>query len=175
MRFRESPTGGQMSNGIIYTHDSIHKALQKYLDELWQEKVKPTGAAKKHVPSIEKINHLRDALVANMVGVIMYLQQDYPGIIILEDLDMEKIEEHFKQLNINISRRLEFALYRKFQSLGKAPPHLKDLIQRRERIHAKRKQEIGEAADKQYRSKKNFSSQIGAIVFVDEYNTSVVC
>ena len=167
--------GLKLSNGTTYTCDSIHKALQKYLDELLQEKVKPTGAANKHVPSIEKINHLRDALVANMVGVIMYLQQDYPGIVMLEDLDMEKIEKHFKQLNINISRRLEFALYRKFQSLGKAPPHLKDLIQRRERLHAKRKQEINEAADKQYRSRKNFSSQIGAIVFVDEYNTSKNC
>ena len=167
--------GLELSNGRTYTSDSIHKALQKYLDELLQEKVKPTGAANKHVPSIEKINHLRDALVANMVGVIMYLQQDYPGIVMLEDLNMEKIEEHFQQLNINISRRLEFALYRKFQSLGKVPPHLKDLIQRRERIHAKRKQEIDEAADKQYRSKKNFSSQIGAIVFVDEYNTSKNC
>ena len=166
----------ELSNGRTYTRDSIHKALQKYLDELLQEKVKPTGAANKHVPSIEKINHLRDALVANMVGVIMYLQQDYPGIVILEDLNKEKIEEHFQQLNINISRRLEFALYRKFQSLGKVPPHLKDLIQRRERLHAKRRQEINEAADKQqYRSRKKFSSQIGAIVFVDEYNTSKNC
>ena len=165
----------ELSNGRTYTRDSIYQALQKYLDDLLQEKVKPTGAVNKHVPPIEKINHLRDALVANMVGVIMYLQQDYPGIVMLEDLDMEKIEEHFQQLNINISRRLEFALYRKFQSLGKAPPHLKDLIQRRERIHAKRKQEIDEAADKQYRSKKNFSSQIGAIIFVDEYNTSKNC
>ena len=56
------------------------------------------------------------------------------------------------------------------------PPHLKDLIQRRERLHAKRRQEINEAADKQqYRSRKKFSSQIGAIVFVDEYNTSKNC
>ena len=199
----------ELSNGRTYTRDSIYKALQKYLDELLQEKVKPTGAANKHLPSIEKINHLRDALVANMVGVIMYLQQDYPGIVMLEDLDMEKIEEHFQQLNINISRRLEFALYRKFQSLGKVPPHLKDLIQRRERLHAKREKEIDKAvnraaneeyqkwlrennnadyeeqekqkkqfcreANERIRKEKNFSSQIGAIVFVDKYKTSKNC
>ena len=195
----------ELSNGITYTRNSIHKALQGYLKELLQEKVKPTGAANKHVPPIEKINHLRDALVANIVGVIMYLQQRYPGIVILEDLKMDLIQEHFQKLNINISRRLEFALYRKFQSLGTVPPHLKDLIQRRERVHANLKQEIDEAADKEYkewlhennntdseeqekqkkqfwretneriRKEKNFTTQIGAIVFVDEYNTSKNC
>ena len=199
--------GLELSNGRIYTREMIRTALQHYLDDLLVEQAKPTGAANKHVPPIEKINHLRDALVANMVGVIMHLQQRYPGIVMLEDLDMDLIQEHFQALNIDISRRLEFALYRKFQSLGKVPPHLKDLIQRRERLHANLKQEIDEAADKEYqkwlrkpknknastsdkvkqkteywkqanskvRSEKNFSSQIGAIIFVDEYKTSKNC
>lgn len=199
--------GLELSNGRIYTRETIRTAMQHYLDALLVEQAKPTGAANKHVPPIEKINHLRDALVANMVGVIMYLQQRYPGIVMLEDLDMDLIQEHFQALNIDISRRLEFALYRKFQSLGKVPPHLKDLIQRRERLHVKRKQEIDEAADKKYkewlrkprnenadaqkkakqekifkqqanaeiRREKKFSSQIGAIVFVDEYKTSKNC
>ena len=199
--------GLELSNGRIYTRETIRTALQHYLDALLVEQAKPSGAANKHVPPIEKINHLRDALVANMVGVIMHLQQRYPGIVMLEDLDMDLIQEHFQALNIDISRRLEFALYRKFQSLGKVPPHLKDLIQRRERIHANFKQEIDEAADKEYqkwlhkpknknastsdkekqkteywnqvnsriRKEKNFSSQIGAIVFVDEYKTSKNC
>ena len=190
--------GLELSNGRIYTREMIREALQGYLKELLREQVKSTGAVNKHVPPIEKINHLRDALVANMVGVIMHLQQRYPGIVMLEDLDTDLI---------HISRRLEFALYRKFQSLGKVPPHLKDLIQRRERLHAKRKQEIDEAADKEYqkwlhnpknknastsdkekqkteywnqvnsriRREKNFSSQIGAIVYVDEYKTSKNC
>ena len=157
--------GLELSNGRTYTRETIRTALQHYLDALLVEQAKPTGAANKHVPPIEKINHLRDALVANMVGVIMYLQQDYhyPGIVILEDLNMALIQKHFQQLNINISRRLEFALYRKFQSLGKVPPHLKDLIQRRERLRKKQKQN------------KNFSNQIGAIVFVDETGTSKEC
>ena len=199
--------GLELSNSRIYTRETIRTALQHYLDDLLVEQAKPIGAANKHVPPIEKINHLRDALVANMVGVIMHLQQRYPGIMMLEDLDMGLIQEHFQALNINISRRLEFALYRKFQSLGKVPPHLKDLIQRRERLHVKRKQGIDEAADKKYkewlrkprnenadaqkkaeqekifkqqanaeiRKEKNFSSQIGAIVFVDEYKTSKNC
>lgn len=199
--------GLELSNGRIYTRETIRTALQHYLDALLVEQAKPTGAANKHVPPIEKINHLRDALVANMVGVIMHLQQRYPGIVMLEDLNMDLIQEHFQALNINISRRLEFALYRKFQSLGKVPPHLKDLIERRERLHAKRKQQIDTEADKMYqtwlrkprnknasvseqtkqktefwkqanskvRSEKNFSSQIGAIVFVDEYKTSKNC
>lgn len=199
--------GLELGNGRTYTRETIRTALQHYLDALLVEQAKPTGAANKHVPPIEKINHLRDALVANMVGVIMHLQWRYPGIVMLEDLDMDLIQEHFQALNIDISRRLEFALYRKFQSLGKVPPHLKDLIQRRERIHANLKQEIDEAADKEYqkwlhkpknknastsdkekqkteywnqvnsriRKEKNFSSQIGAIVFVDEYKTSKNC
>ena len=155
--------GLEFGNGRTYTRETIYKTLQQYLDTLLVEKTKPTGAANKHVPPIEKINHLRDALVANMVGVIMHLQQRYPGIVILEDLNMALIQKHFQQLNINISRRLEFALYRKFQSLGKVPPHLKDLIQRRERLRKKQKQN------------KNFSNQIGTIVFVDETGTSKEC
>ena len=199
----------ELGNGRTYTREMICEALQGYLDMLLREQAKPSGATNKHVPPIEKINHLRDALVANMVGVIMYLQQDYPGIVILEDLNMDLIEEHFQEFNINISRRLEFALYRKFQSLGKVPPHLKDLIQRRERLHTKREKEIdkavNEAANEEYqkwlrennnadfeeqkkqkkqfwreanersRKEKNFSSQIGAIVFVDKYKTSKNC
>ena len=199
--------GLEFGNGRTYTRETICEALQGYLDTLLREQAKPTGAVNKHVPPIDKINHLRDALVANMVGVIMHLQQGYPGIVMLEDLNMELIQEHFQALNIDISRRLEFALYRKFQSLGKVPPHLKDLIQRRERLHANLKQKIDEAADKEYqkwlrkpknknasasdkarqkkecwsqanatiRKEKNFSSQIGAIVFVDEYKTSKNC
>ena len=199
--------GLELSNGRAYTREMIREALQGYLKELLREQAKSTGAVNKHVPPIEKINHLRDALVANMVGVIMHLQQRYPGIVMLEDLDMDLIQEHFQALNIDISRRLEFALYRKFQSLGKVPPHLKDLIQRRERLHVKHKQDIDEAANRKYkewlhkprnenadaqkkakqekifkqqanaeiRQEKNFSSQIGAIVFVDEYKTSKNC
>ena len=193
--------GVELGNGTSYTRESIREALQHYLDELWVEQAKPTGAANKHVPTIDKINHLRDALVANMIGVIMHLQKEYPGIVILEDLNMGLIQEHFQALNIDISRRLEFALYRKFQSLGKVPPHLKDLTQRRERLHERRQQEIEEERDKTYsewkrknkaapgsekqnknkeftkdiHTNKNFSSQIGAIVFVDEYNTSKNC
>ena len=199
----------ELSNGRIYARETIREALQHYLDALLVEQAKPTGAANKHVPPIEKINHLRDALVANMVGVIVHLQQRYRGIVILEDLNMDLIEEHFQEFNINISRRLEFALYRKFQSLGKVPPHLKDLIQRRERLHAKREKEIdkavNEAANEKYQKwlhennnadseeqekqkkqfwreanerihkEKDFSSQIGAIVFVDKYKTSKNC
>ena len=197
--------GLEFGNGRIYKRETILEALQGYLDTLLRKQAKPSGAANKHVPPIEKINHLRDALVANMVGVIMHLQQKYPGIVMLEDLDMDLLQEHFQALNIDISRRLEFALYRKFQSLGKVPPHLKDLIQRRERLHAKHRQEIDKAADEKYqkwwrrnnnadsekqakqkkecwnqanaelRGEKNFSSQIGAIVFVDEYKTSKNC
>ena len=197
--------GLTLGNGKTYNRETIREALQDYLDALLREQAKPTGAVNKQVPPIDKINHLRDALVANMVGVIMHLQKHYPGIVILEDLDMDSIQDHFQRLNINISRRLEFALYRKFQSLGKAPPHIKDLIQRRERLHEKRRQKISKEAAEKYqewlrenknadaetqeqkkrafckqanediRKEKNFSTQIGAIVFVDEYRTSKNC
>ena len=135
---------------IRYSKESIQNALIHYLDELRQK------GNNSHAPSISKINHLRDAITANMVGVICFLQKSYPGFIILEDLKEEQINRHFFNNNENISRRLENALYNKFQSLSLVPPHVKDIIHLRE----DNREEL---------------SQIGAITFVPEKDTSNNC
>ncbi len=96
------------------------------------------------IEQIEKINHLRDAITANMVGIIFHLQNvlGMNGFIGLENLDVirkellenekqedkKMIEEHFDQSNEDISRRLEWALYRKFANVGDVPPQIKESI-----------------------------------------------
>ena len=101
--------------------------LRQYLDDLRQSE---TFA----IPPIEKINHLRDAITANMVGILNYLDEQFPAQkIALENLDEYKgdikfIESHRMQSDQHISRRLEWALYRKFQQKCLVPPHIKQTI-----------------------------------------------
>ena len=133
---------------IKYTQESIKNSLSFYLESLKKSN------NNEHTPSIQKINHLRDALVSNMVGVISHLQKKYHGFIVLENLSKDTIDKHFSQHNENISRRLEKALYNKFQTLGLVPPHVKDIIQLKE--------------DQKM-------DQIGVISFVSEENTSKTC
>lgn len=104
--------------------------------------------------TVEKINHLRDAMAANMVGIIANLYQQYPGIISLENLSTDQLASHFMQSNENISRRLEWRLYNKFQNLGLVPPRLKDSILLR---------------------KDNNVKQFGLIHFIPTENTSKNC
>ena len=149
-------------NNMKYNQESIKNSLRFYLDSLKRSN------NSEHTPSILKINHLRDAITANMVGVICFLQKKYSGFIILEDLDKKIIDKHFFQHEENISRRLENALYNKFQSLGLVPPHVKDIIQLRESYRENRDKNKSGLEDKKL-------SQIGAICFVPEKNTSKNC
>ena len=166
-----------------------------------------------YTPSIDKLNRLRDSIVANMVGVISFLQKEYPGIVILEDLKKSSLDKHFEAHNENISRRLEYKLFQKFQTLGLVPPHLKDIIALRDQTHQEQEEKITKAFlkklpkdknveendtydkytkeelealkktyDNEYkqvnakvRKEENFTYQLGAIVFTDEYNTSKNC
>lgn len=85
------------------------------------------------IESLEKVNHLRDSITANMVGIIAHLQSTYPGILALENMDSkEHVGRQFLQTNQNISRRLEWALYRKFQEACLVPPQVKQSIFLRE-------------------------------------------
>lgn len=149
-----------VKDDIAYTRDNIKNNLQAYLDNLLDEKAKQSSNPYKHVPTVNKINHLRDALVANMVGVICHLQDRYPGYIVLEDLGKKLVAGHFEKYYINISRPLERALVSRFQTMGMVPPHIKDIIEIRESSRKKNKMK---------------SSQLGAIVFVDESGTSKQC
>ena len=133
-----------------------------------------------------------------MIGVIAFLQKKYPGFVILEDLDLDTIERHFSDLYINVSNRLEFKLLNKFQTLGLAPPHVKNLIEIRENLRNKRRKEIEEKVKEKLNIKnmdekeisktkkdnlkkktdslmKDYSQQFGSIIFVDEQGTSSSC
>ena len=130
----------------------IKQNMEYYLNQLRDLKDSREGDKSKkqearkandHSPTIDKLNRIRDAITANMVGVIFHLQKTYPGIVILEDLDKEKLDKHFNQHNENISRRLEIKLYQKLQTLGKVPPHLKDIVALREEVRKENQELIG--------------------------------
>ncbi|HOI18830.1 MAG TPA: hypothetical protein PLX15_03125 [Candidatus Woesearchaeota archaeon] len=163
--FYEDSKYGRGFEGLLttdktaYSKEGIRINLQNYLNHLISEKENKSNKAYSHVPSIEKINHLRDALVANMVGVISYLQAYYPGIVVLEDLNHKLLIKHFEDLNINISNRFEHALIEKFQTLGMVPPHIKDYLEIRS----------------SFRMSRNDSSQFGALIFVSKEGTSKEC
>lgn len=163
-------------NNRKYTQESIKHSLSFYLDSL----KKPSNS--EHTPSIQKINHLRDAITANMVGVICFLQKEYPGFILLEDLDKKIIDKQFFDHNENISRRLENALYNKFQALGLVPPHVKDIISLRENFskktestNKKKSKQTGTKSSKKDEIKQKELTQIGAILFFSGEYTSKDC
>jgi hypothetical protein len=100
------------------------------------------------IETILKINHLRDAITSNMVWIIHFLmiKEWYFWKISLENLDEYKeqkeqvknwektwdiekmIDSHFYQSNTDISRRLEWSLYRKFQETWFVPPEIKQSV-----------------------------------------------
>ncbi len=133
----------------IRSKEDFFDILKNYLTRL------RSGAHKDEVESIEMINHLRDAVTANMIGIIACLYQRYPGIIVLENLGHEDIKRHFEeQSNENISRRLEWALYRRFQTMGLMPPQVPQSVLLR-----------GEFSE----------AQFGVIRFINKENTSSTC
>ncbi|PIZ64637.1 hypothetical protein CO051_00090 [Candidatus Roizmanbacteria bacterium CG_4_9_14_0_2_um_filter_39_13] len=111
--------------------ESLMQSLKDYLQNL------DIKNHFKDIETIEQINHLRDSITANMVGLLFHLQNKLKihGVIALENLDTvqkksdsKMIDEHFEQSNEDISRRLEWALYRKFANTGEVPPQIKESI-----------------------------------------------
>ena len=107
----------------------MQNILQEYLEVLKKD---PTMQEN----TIQQINNLRDAITANMIGIISFLHEKYPAIINLENLHKDKdIQRHFSSSNENIARRLEWALYRKFQKKNLVPPNLKQTIFLKEEVN----------------------------------------
>jgi len=125
--------------------DEIEKKLNNYFKYIQKNNLFEDNE------TIEKINHLRDAITANIVWIINFLQKQFPWKIFLENLDktllqrekfsykkwndgeLTQIEEkmidwHFQQSNTDISRRLEWWFYRKFQEDWLVPSNLKQTI-----------------------------------------------
>jgi hypothetical protein len=138
----------------IKSMESFQEDLQNYLDNLRNDDATLTEET-----TINKVNHLRDAITANMVGVIAHLFETYPGIINLENLHSQNdIARHFNASNENIARRLEWSLYKKFQKTGLVPPRLRETIFLREN-------EIDGAK----------LNNFGIIHFIPTQNTSAQC
>lgn len=127
---------------------NIEKQLKEYLHDLKKYN------QEKDILTAEKINHLRDALSANMVGILAHIYKEYSGIIVLEDLEQATLNSQFMASNESIGRRLEWALYKKLQQFSVVPPNLKDTIILR---------------------KSNKIKQFGAIIFIPEEYTSQTC
>ncbi len=139
----------------IFSTEQMCAELQEYLDDL-------RGDRKMEKTSIDRINNLRDAITANMVGIIAYLFEKYPGIINLENMHTkEHIDNQFRQNNESIARRLEWSLYKKFQKFGLVPPQLRQTIFLRDKD------------DKEDTSEK--LNQFGIIHFVPIADTSANC
>ncbi len=107
-------------NSII-SQDQIKQELQNYHDLVKQNKGYD-------FISIEKINHLRDAICANAVGILYHLYQRYPGLLVFEDLKKAEKEHHISQFSGNLASRIEWKILQKFQSLGLVPPSLKKVM-----------------------------------------------
>ena len=138
----------------VFPREAMRKELQEYLDKLRADITPEEGV------SVEKINHLRDAITANMIGIIAFLFEKYPGIINLENLhSKDQIERHFSNNNENIARRLEWSLYKKFQKSGLVPPKLRQTVFLRENETEEGKK----------------LNQFGIIHFVPTKNTSANC
>ncbi|MDD4530992.1 MAG: hypothetical protein PHO80_05600, partial [Candidatus Gracilibacteria bacterium] len=77
--------------------------------------------------SINKINHLRDAVCANIVGVIIKLQEkDYfPGYIIFESLKISTSNSDLEKQNTFLGNLINEKIYNKLQLFNEVPPILK--------------------------------------------------
>lgn len=131
------------NNPILkYTKENIKTCFEKYIDELKNNNI-----------TIPQLNNLRDALVSNMVGVIFHLQKYFPGYVFMEN-DLSKSQE-----DKYIIKRLELALYKKYQTLGLVPPHIKNMCELKDLLMKKNKDLV----------------QIGVVGFVKEEGTSKIC
>jgi hypothetical protein len=113
-----------------------------------------------------KINHLKQAVVANAVGVIDFLYAQYKerfggeGLIVKEGFDTTKVKSDLEKFSGNIYRILEKKLYQKFQNYGLVPP-IKNLMSvRAEGIEDNKKDDI---------------LRLGNIGFVSKADTSQKC
>lgn len=113
-----------------------------------------------------QIKNLKEALVANAVGVIDFIYKQYKkryngeGIIVKEGFDTSKVESGLEIFSGNIYRVLERKLYQKFQNYGLVPPIKSLLSVRGEGIKDKDIQSI---------------LRLGNIAFVSQWGTSQGC
>ncbi len=102
----------------------LQEILQSNLVKLWSEHQSKTIQE----VSMDNINALRNTITANIVGIIKYLFNKYPGVINMENLMADTGGVHSDKNPENIERQLEWGLYRSFQKLGLVPPRIRSKI-----------------------------------------------
>lgn len=113
-----------------------------------------------------KINHLKQSVVANAIGVIDFLYSYYKektgceGLMVKEGFDTNKVADGLEKFSGNIYRILERKLYQKFQNYGLVPP-IKSLMSVR-----------GEGIND---SELDKTIRLGNICFVSQSKTSGIC
>lgn len=140
----------------ILPRDKVQSMLQDYLNEVQASK---SGI---EIVSIDKINNLRDALSANIVGILNHLQQQYPGVIVFEDLDISNKNHRISQDSANLGSRIEWKVLQKFQALSLVPPNLKSIMS------------IKDTTDKSKDGKK-VVNQLGIVLYIEAKDTSDMC
>jgi len=158
--------GEEIKGNIIYRSKEIYDVIIPF-EDVKQDFFDFFDKQKSDDARLEdNINKTRASLVGNMVGVIDFLYNKHPGFIVLEDLKQSIIESHRNQFEGDITRPLEWALYRKFQSKGLVPP-ISELLKLRELEKF--------TIQNEKRPKKDTIKQFGIIKFESESETSLLC
>jgi hypothetical protein len=155
--FLDIENRGKLENNNLYFYDnrfaeilsldSIIKELQDYYNEVKN---------KQNIEfiSIDKINHLRDALCANAVGILAHLQKTHFGVIVFEGLDARHKNKETTEFAGNLASRIERKILQKLETLSLIPP------QHRQIIDLQNSKQI---------------KQTGAVLYIEEKGTSANC
>lgn len=110
--------------GTVTNADSIRTELNTYAETVRRFAANPKDGEMEDI-SIEKISHLRSSLCANMVGVILKLQETHPGYVAMEALDSNTLQSHFLKNHGHLANIVNEKLYNRFQMTHDVPPILK--------------------------------------------------
>lgn len=131
----------------ILSLEAIKKELQGYYNLLKSKKAV-------EVITVNKINHLRDALCANAVGILSYLQKQYFGMMFLENLELSNKNKRIEEFSGNLASRIEWRILQKFQTLLLVPPVYKQVMVLQD---------------------KKFINQLGIVAYIESRGTTKEC
>jgi hypothetical protein len=106
----------------IISLEKIKTILQEHFNKI------KSGNSEEDNYSIEKINHLRDAICANAVGIISKLYETHKGFINFENSNLDHHKKELNKFYGNLGTRIEQVLVNKFKNLGYIPPNYKNYL-----------------------------------------------
>lgn len=132
----------------IISIDKVKNILEEYIEEIKQNIYNEDI-------SIEKINHLRDSICSNMIGIINFLQEKYSWYMFLENKKIIDLNKNFLKDWYQLGTRFEQKLLQKFSNLNLVPSNYKLFLSIRDE-------------DKEIK-------QLWIIRYIDENSTSSAC